>query len=394
MKIAVIGNVTHPLHDPYHRGVERFTRGLAKKLAQRGHDTVLFTAFQSRMEHKEASHLKLSPILGPEENERMARLARNNFFKGQLSHNQQNIEEIKTNGYIQVMKEIARGGYDLVHNNSYDIVPLLASSRINIPMLTTFHAPPGPEHKELFQKEPERARSYFCAGSRRLQALWKQVAKGFDIAVINGACLDTGEEISLNLMRPKNKALWVGRICPEKGLHKAIQACHLAGVALNISGPVADRDYFENVIIPLMGAGDEYIGDLGGKSLKAQMENSRVGLITNGKDDPLPLSAIEMLFAGLPIAAFSSCALEEVITPANGKLAREEDPRMLANAISQVKDLCRVKIQQEALRRRSLEALTVKYEKVYEFLKARHEQNRKEQTYWHLYTSSRKGTMG
>lgn len=380
MKIAVLGNVTHPLHEPFYRGVERFTHGLAKKLIQKGHEVTLFSK-------ENDLPCETIPILSEHENHKLAKLSE------KPATNWEQIDNIKRKGHLAVMKKIAKGKFDIVHNNSLDTFPLLASQKLNTLMITTLHAPPTAEHVYMFQEMRRNVHSYFCATSYHIKNIWKQRAEDLDIAVIHNGVLDLEEEISLNFKEAQNKALWVGRITPDKGLHHAIKACHLAGVALSFSGAVDDTDYFENTIRNLMGNNDEYLGNLTRDELRAEMENSRVGIATPQYEEPCGLSAMEMLSCGLPIVSYKRGAITEIINDTNGYLAAPQDVADLAYGINSIKDLCKVKIQQNTIRKYNLETMVVKYEKVYNFLRALHEKDRKEQAYWYLYSSSKQRTL-
>lgn len=379
MKIAVIGNTTHSLHNPLYRGVERFTHSLTRKLAQIGHEVVLFD--------KPGETICPSfPILSDEENRHYIKLKTSNT--SDLTKR----NEIRKSGYIRAMKHIASGRFDIVHNNSLDPLPLLASQKLNALMITTLHSGPSEQHVYLFEKMRDKVNSYFCATSSHTKKQWRKGVKNLDVALIPNGVLALNDEISFNFKTPENRAFWVGPIQPQKKLHEAIRACHLAGVNLDFAGEIIDEEYFEDHVLALMSKDDRYLGNLDRTGLKLAMERARVGLSTCVNDEQCNLALIEMLSAGLPISGYAKSSIKEIINTENGYLAKAGDTEDLAIGIQKVKDLCKVRIQQQTIRRFNLDTMVLKYERVYKFLKALHEKDRKEQAYWHLY-SSRQGTL-
>ncbi|HET7411861.1 MAG TPA: glycosyltransferase, partial [Pararhizobium sp.] len=67
--------------------------------------------------------------------------------------------------------------------------------------------------------------------------------------------------------RKRDYAFVLSRICPEKGIHLALEACHLAGVPLLIGGQVfpyeAHQRYFEESVAPLLDRQHRFLGPLG-----------------------------------------------------------------------------------------------------------------------------------
>lgn len=348
MKIAVIGNATRSLNDPLKREVERFANGLSKHLAATGHKVVLYSngplrpgaAVSKRPIHKNAE---------------------------------------------QMAREINGKGFDLVHNNCLDPAFLFAATIISAPTITTLRSPPLQGHLQALQQSRGTC-SYFVAANRAIQKIWRRKAPGLAMPAIHSVCADPGEEVCLSFDGPGTSALWTGVIGPKSGLDLAIQACHLSGVPLKICGPVADREYFRKQALPLLGNNDQYLGDLDMPGLKEEMQTCAAGIVTDCPESAVPLAALEMLFAGLPLAAFAKGGVQELITPNNGRLARPGDVRALTKCLAETKTLCKVRIQQEAVNKRSLSRIGTKYERIFNFIRSRHEYLLGRKTHWHLHS--------
>ena len=57
--------------------------------------------------------------------------------------------------------------------------------------------------------------------------------------------------------------LWIGRMSPDKGPHRAIAAAREAGVPVVLAGPVqpGQEEYFAEQVEPALGDGVEYVGE-------------------------------------------------------------------------------------------------------------------------------------
>jgi glycosyltransferase involved in cell wall biosynthesis len=112
-------------------------------------------------------------------------------------------------------------------------------------------------------------------------------------------------------------ALVIARICPEKGLHLAIDAAESAGVTLIIAGSVFDysehRDYFDSMISPRLNQRVRFIGPIGGQRKAELLAGARCLLVPSLVPETSSLVAMEAMASGTPVVAFPSGALREVV---------------------------------------------------------------------------------
>ena len=72
--------------------------------------------------------------------------------------------------------------------------------------------------------------------------------------------------------------LWIGRMAPVKGAHRAIEAAHLAGRKLVLAGPVqtGQEHYFREHIEPhIDGRRVRYVGEVAGAAKQQLYANAR-----------------------------------------------------------------------------------------------------------------------
>ena len=267
--------------------------------------------------------------------------------------------------YLGLMVSLDEHGYDVVHNNCLHYLPVAMAPALRTPMLTTLHSPPTPWLESAIAVASGAGRIRWASVSRANAAAWAHAVRPCRV-IPNGISLETWRYRA----RPRRGgAVWSGRIVPEKGLHLAVEAARLAGIALTIAGPIHDRGYYERC---LEGAGPDvsYAGHLESEALAELVGDAEVALVTPCWEEPFGLVAIEALACGTPVAAFRRGALAEILDDRTGALARRDDAADLARAIEVARGLSRAACRRRAERRFSLEAMTDRYLDAYRSLLA------------------------
>jgi len=117
--------------------------------------------------------------------------------------------------------------------------------------------------------------------------------------------------------RKRDHAIVLSRICPEKGIHLALQACRLADVPLLIGGQVfpyeVHQRYFHDEVVPLLHSRRRFLGPLGFNRKRRLLAAARCAIVPSLAAETSSLSAIEALACGTPVIAFPNGALPEVI---------------------------------------------------------------------------------
>src|SRR5207249_5576489 len=109
----------------------------------------------------------------------------------------------------------------------------------------------------------------------------------------------------------------LGRICPEKGFHFALQAAKMARADLLLAGQVfpyaSHVEYFESKIVPRLDERRQFVGPVGFHRKKRLLSKAKCLLVPSTVNETSSLVAMEALAAGTPVIAFPSGALPEIV---------------------------------------------------------------------------------
>lgn len=112
---------------------------------------------------------------------------------------------------------------------------------------------------------------------------------------------------------------WLGRFCPEKGAHLAIEAAKGADVPLVLAG-IIDRNlpesmrYFERMIKPCIdGERVKYIGPVNMRQKIALLSRARGFLNPIQWEEPFGMVMIEAMALGCPVISFARGAAPELV---------------------------------------------------------------------------------
>ncbi|MCS5735218.1 glycosyltransferase [Herbiconiux daphne] len=349
LRICLIASSRFPVAEPFAGGLEAHTHALAHALRARGHQVTLFAAPGSDP-RLAVDTLDVDPFESSD-------TARADVGASPAEWMQEH------HAYLGLMLELARTGasrFDVVHNNSLHHLPVAMSATLGVPMVTTLHTPPTPWLESAMQLTPS---ARFVAVSDFTARQWSETTRAR--VILNG--VDT-ERWSPGPGGPG--AVWIGRVVPEKGAHLAIEAARIAGMPLDLAGPVHDLDYFERRIRPRLDSRIRYLGHLSTRELVQHVGRAAVTAVTPLWDEPYGLVAAESMACGTPVAAFERGALGEIVSPSSGRLATPGDPDSLARALVAAAALPRAGVRRHAEEHCSLDAMVDRYELLYDELAA------------------------
>jgi glycosyltransferase involved in cell wall biosynthesis len=260
---------------------------------------------------------------------------------------------------------LRRWPVDLVHLHGVDFHAYLPAP--GVPALATLHLPPSWYPEEALR--PSRPDTWLhCVGEAQHAACPKVTNLLPPIA--NGVPIE-----ALAARHAKRRfALTLGRICPEKGTHLAVEAAKRADIPLIIAGEVfsyeAHRRYFAEEVQPRLDPRRRFVGAVGFARKRRLLTAAQCLLVPSLAPETSSLVAREALACGTPVVGFARGALPETVEHGRtGFLV--EGVQQMAAAIRLARDLDGDVCRSVARERFSLEAMTARYFDVYERLARR-----------------------
>jgi len=185
--------------------------------------------------------------------------------------------------------------------------------------------------------------------------------------------------VDLGAFRPTSRkrgfALCLGRICPEKGYHEALDAAREAGIPIVLAGqvfPYPDHQrYFQREIVPRLGAlGNAwFLGPLGLARKRRLLAAARCLVVPSRIAETSSLVAMEALASGTPVVAFRAGALPDIVESGRTGLL-VSDRQEMAQALRNVEAIDPAECRREAERRFSAAAMIAAYFDLYRQLTA------------------------
>ena len=244
---------------------------------------------------------------------------------------------------------------DVVHCHGLDFAEYLP--RAGVPTLVTLHLPV--DHYPADVLSEYRSGRYFncVSASQRAsfpsnEAMLPEIPNGVPV-------------IDLQVQHARRKfALALGRICPEKGFHHALDAAAFAQTPLLLAGrvfPYPDHlRYFTEEIEPRLGSQARFLGNLDFHRKRRFLTAARCLLMPSRIAETSSLVAMEAIACGTPVVGFPVGALPEIVEPGvTGFLV--DDTRQMAEAIHAVETLEPERCREVARQRFSLERMIAGY---------------------------------
>jgi glycosyltransferase involved in cell wall biosynthesis len=181
--------------------------------------------------------------------------------------------------------------------------------------------------------------------------------------------IENGIDIDFTFPHAKRTfALALGRVCPEKNLHVALDAGAIAKIPVYIGGQVFPYPehirYFHEQIEPRLINGNRFLGPLPLQRKMRLLQAARCLLIPSLVPETSSLAAMEALAAGTPVIAFPSGALPEIVEHGvTGFLVKNAEE--MAEAIHNSSNISPEECRQTAKRRFSRKRMIDQYLSLY-----------------------------
>lgn len=184
---------------------------------------------------------------------------------------------------------------------------------LHIPVLVTLHLPLSWYHPAAWSELPPNVHLQCVSNTQRVSG--PPVLQCVPV-------IANGVELSARCETKEDFALVLGRICPEKNQHVALEAGFQANIPVVLGGAVfpwpEHRRYFDEKVKPLLqqrhrGVRHRFCGALDVTTKHRMLARARCLLHPTLAPETSSLVAMEALAAGTPIIAYRSGALCEII---------------------------------------------------------------------------------
>ena len=310
LRIAMLAPPWISVPAPGYGGVESVVSTLTEALVRRGHAVTLFCAPGSA---SGASVVTLLDESHPDEIERSLY---------EVDHVGRAFDEIDgTSG---------GDGFDVVHDHC-GFTGLAMANRIGTPLVHTLHGPFTPQTAAFYARHGHKGT---LVGISRAQLMSAPPGLAPIDSIPNPIDLRAWPLQE----RKGDYLLWIGRMTPEKGPHRAIAAAGAVDVPLVLAGVIqpGQQPFFDQEVAPhIDGDRVRFVGEVSGSAKRSLFAQARGLLMPIRWNEPFGMVMVEALACGTPVIAFREGAAKElVIDGKTGFLVNDE--RAMADAIGQL----------------------------------------------------------
>jgi glycosyltransferase involved in cell wall biosynthesis len=329
-----------PVPAPAYGGIEEVVRLLCDGLAERGHDVTLFAPPGSR---SRASVVTVLEEPHPDEIEKA----------------QYEADHV-ARAFAQVDAAAERGEpFDVIHDHTGHTA-LAMADRVSAPLVHTLHGPFTEDACRFYARHGHKAR-IVAISQAQLDDAPPEMGGG-DVVHNPIDCAEwpfRGEK--------EDFLLWIGRMSPDKGPHRAITAAQEAGAPLVLAGPVqpGQEEFFAEEVEPRLDRdGIQYIGEADGERKRDLYQRARALLMPIRWREPFGLVMVEALACGTPVIAFPEGSAPEVVDDGvTGFVV--DDEHAMARAVGRLDEIDPAACREVCERRFSVPAIVRRYEDVY-----------------------------
>ena len=341
LRVAMIAPPWIPVPPPAYGGIEAVVAQLCEELVARGHAITLFAAPGSR-----SSAQLCTPLESAHAQEIGSSLCEADFVGA---------------AYDAVDCAALEGRpFDLVHDHS-GFTAVAMANRVSVPVVHTLHAPFNAETRPFYARHGHKA-LLVAISHYQLQ----HAPPGVRVAdvVPNPIRVEDWPFVATK----DDYVLWMGRMSPVKGAHRAIDAARRAGCRLVLAGPVqpGQEEYFASEVAPhIDGERVVFAGEVGGARRRELFARAKAFLMPIRWAEPFGMVMVEALACGTPVIAFPEGAASEIVIDGENGFHVADEQEMAA-AIDCLQRIEPLRCRESVAERYDLRIVAEGYERVYE----------------------------
>jgi glycosyltransferase involved in cell wall biosynthesis len=338
VRIAQVAPLAEAVPPLLYGGTERVVAYLTEALVAAGHQVTLFASGDSETEAKLVPAAPHALRLEPGAHDPLAQ-------------------------HVHLVQLVLRKAteFDIIHFH-IDHLHLPTFAGAGVPYLTTMHGRLDlPELAALFRTFPDAPLVSISDAQRS-----PLPGANFIGTVHHGLPAD----LLRPSLRDQGYLAFLGRVCPEKGVDKAIRIAVAAKMPLRIAAKVdkADEAYFTEVVQPMLTSpGIEFIGEIGQTEMGGFLGGAAALLCPIDWPEPFGLVLIEAMACGTPVIAFDRGSVPEVVEDGVAGFVVQDETEAIA-AIGRLPLLDRRRVREVFDRRFTSARMAADYIRLYKRL--------------------------
>jgi glycosyltransferase involved in cell wall biosynthesis len=316
MRIGILATPWAPVPPPLYGGIEQAIDGLARGFADAGHDVTLFTTGDS------TSPVGREWVLLASEGYRIG------YTVPELRHVMAGYE--------------ALADVDVIHDHTV-LGPVYAQQVTEQPVVTTIHGPFNEELTDIYRRIADRVPIIAISNAQRAVVPNLAIARVIHHG-IEASRFPVGDGSG-------DYCLYLGRMNPDKGAHRAAEAARKAGVPLVMAGKCREpweHQFFDKEIAPYLSDEIRYVGEVPHEEKVKLLAEARCTLFPIRWNEPFGLVILESMACGTPVLAFDEGATDEIIAHGKTGFICEDESDMaeaVAEAVSLDRADCRAAVE-------------------------------------------------
>jgi glycosyltransferase involved in cell wall biosynthesis len=285
VKIGIVCPVWFPVPPEAYGGTERVVALLVDGLVDEGHDVTLFASGDSETRGELESVFPTAP----------------SEWIGHTYWELQHALHAFTRGHE----------FDVVHDHT-GLLGLALGGLLDVPFCHTVHGPltgvPGRLYEQVTSLAPQAKLISISMNQRRPRPNLPWIANcpnALDLSVYPFRRRPGGDYL-----------LFLGRMSPDKGAHRAVAVALETGLPLKIAAkcrePLEQR-YFDELIRPHLGETIEWVGEVGHAEKVELLMGARALINPIDWEEPFGLVVIEAMACGTPVISTRRGAIPEIV---------------------------------------------------------------------------------